>query len=197
MSDGRNRRTAVRATDRVMLAYRKMIPEKFEDIAEDYRQGISIYTQEGLSDIQMYIGAHTALDRLRGRDADLADFLRHLDNKVNLLLKKAKGERSIFDALKMQKVSLSGAGISFHAYEQFKQGDILEMHLALLPAYTYLYFFGRVTTCDQDGEHQGRPIYRVGAEFALMMDDDRDKLVQHSFKQQSLALRSKRQQDED
>ncbi|MDZ7641977.1 MAG: PilZ domain-containing protein [Desulfurivibrio sp.] len=196
MSDGRERRQAVRATDRVMLAYKKISPEKFEGISEDYRQGISIYTQEGMSDVQMYIGAHTALDRLRGRDPDLADFLRHLDNKLNILMKRVKGERSIFDALKMQKISLSGVGIAFYTFEEFTPGELLEIHLALLPAYQYLFFYVRVTHCDQEGEHQGRPIYLVGTEFALIMDDDREKLVQHNFKKQSRALRSQRQPDE-
>ncbi|ADH85899.1 PilZ domain-containing protein [Desulfurivibrio alkaliphilus] len=196
MSDGRNRRGAVRATDRVLLAYKKVSAEKFEDIAEDYRQGISIYTQEGLSDIQMYVGAHAALDRLRAKDPDMADFLRHLDNKINLLLKRVKGERSVFDALKMQKVNLSGKGLSFYSFEAFQPGDLIEVHLALLPAYTFLYFFVRVVKCESEGEHQGKTIYRVGSEFALLMEEDRDKLVQHSFRQQSMALRSRRSEND-
>ncbi|HET98408.1 MAG TPA: PilZ domain-containing protein [Desulfurivibrio alkaliphilus] len=197
MAEGRNRRGAVRATDRVLLAYKKVTPEKFAEIAEDYQQGISIYTQEGLGEIQLYIGAHTALERLRNRDPDLADFLKHLDNKLNILLKRVKGERSLFDALKLQKVSISGRGIAFFSFEQFTPGDLVEIHLALLPSYTYLYFFARVTQCEQDGEHQGRAIYRIGSEFALVMEEDREKMVQHNFKQQSLALRSRRQADDD
>lgn len=197
MVDGRNRRESVRATDRVLLAYKKTSPEKFADIAEDHRQGISIYTQEGLGDVQMYVGAQTALDRLRGKDPDLADFLKHLDNKINLLLKRVKGERSIFDVLKMQKVNLSGKGLAFYSFEEFQPGDIVEVHMALLPAYNYMYFFARVVKCDNEGEHQGKTIYRVGTEFALMADEDRDKLVQHNFKQQSLALRSRRQGEDD
>lgn len=197
MAEGKNRRASVRATDRVLLAYKKVSPEKFAEIAEDYQHGISIYTQEGLGDVQMYIGAHTALERLRNRDPDLADFLKHLDNKLNILMKRVKGERSIFDALKMQKVSISGSGIAFFSFEQFTPGDIVEIHLALLPAYSYLYFFAKVTLCEPDGEHQGRTIYRVGSEFTLMMEEDREKVVQHNFKQQSLALRSRRQTDDD
>lgn len=193
---GKNRRTAVRATDRVLLAYKKTTREKFEGVLEDFQDGISIYNQEGLSDLQMHIGAQSALDRLRLRDPDLADFLKHLDNKVNMVLRRVKGEKTIFDALKMQKVNLSAAGIAFYTFEEFQLGDLLEVHLALLPAYTYMFFFAKVTHCDREGEHQGRPIFRLGTEFALMMDEDREKLVQHNFKQQSQALRTRRQ-DED
>lgn len=194
--EGKNRRTAVRATDRVMLAYKKTNPEKFAAVQEDFQEGISIYNQEGLSDLQMHIGAQSALDRLRSRDPDLADFLKYLDNKVSMIQRRVKGEKSILDALKMQKVNLSAAGVAFYSFEEFQLGDLLEVHLALLPTYTYMFFFVRITHCDREGEHQGRPIFRLGTEFALMMDEDREKIVQHNFKQQSLALRTRHQDDE-
>ncbi len=193
--EGRNRRTAVRATDRVMLAYKKISPEKFAVVQEDFQEGISIYNQEGLSDLQMHIGAQSALDRLRTRDPDLADFLKYLDNKVSMIQRRVKGEKSILDALKMQKVNLSAAGIAFYSFDEFQLGDLLEVHLALLPTYTYMFFFVKITHCDREGEHQGRPIFRLGTEFALMMDEDREKIVQHNFKQQSLALRTRRQDE--
>ncbi len=195
--EGRNRRTAVRATDRVLLAYKKITREKFEEILKDYREGISIYNQDGLKDIQMHIGAQSALDRLQARDPDLADFLKHLDNKVNIIMRRVKGEKTIFDSLKMQKISLSATGIAFFAFEEFKAGELVEVHLALLPSYTHIYFFAEVTHSAREGEHQGRPIFLVGTEFVLMMDEDREKLVQHNFKQQRLALRTRRQDEED
>ncbi len=196
MTDKENRRSAVRTTDRLLLAYKRVSREKFTEIAADYHQGVSLYTQEGLSDVPMYIGAQAALDRLRQRDADLADFLGHLDNKINFLLKKAEGENTVFAAMKLQKADLSGGGIAFHAFEKFKPGDIVEFHLTLLPSHAYLYFLAQVISCKLDGDRQGKAVYRVSAEFTLIMDEDREKVVQHGFKKQSLALRSRRQQNE-
>lgn len=194
--DGRNRRTAVRATDRVLLAYKRISAERYEEIAKDYREGISIYNQEGLKDVQMYIGAQSALDRLQARDPDLAEFLKHLDNKINIIMRRIKGEKSLLDLLKLQKINLSATGIAFYSFEEFKTDELVEVHLALLPDYTYLYFFAKVTHSDREGEHQGRQIFLVGTEFVLMTDEDREKLVQHNFKQQRLALRTRRQDEE-
>ena len=76
-----------------MLAVYPVSAEKMQAVAKDFQQGISPYNQEGLTDIQMFIGAQSALAKLRERDADLADYLQHLDNKMNIMLKQARGER--------------------------------------------------------------------------------------------------------
>ena len=188
-----NRRGSVRISDRVLLAAKRVSPERYQAVAADYENGISLYNQEGLADIQMYVGAEGALSRLKERDADLAEFLRYLDNKLNLVLKRSQGERTPFDELKLQKVNLSGSGIAFVVDEEFRERELLEIHLVLLPAYTYIYCFGTVISCERVGlGGQEKSAYRLGVEFTLITDDDQEKLVQHNFKQQSLALRNRR-----
>lgn len=192
MTIGLNRRKSVRIVDRILLASRRASHEKYEAVAADLKDGISVYNHDGLSEIQMYIGAQNALNRLRQRDEDLADFLKHLDTKMNLILKGVKGERSPFDDLVLQRVTLSASGLAFVSAEPMNPDEILEFHIVLLPAYTYIYCFGRVVSCETVPEHEGKEVFQVAAEFTLMMDDDREKLVQHNFKQQSLALRNRR-----
>ncbi|MEW6501659.1 MAG: PilZ domain-containing protein [Thermodesulfobacteriota bacterium] len=188
-----NRRGSVRIADRVLLAVKRVAKERYEAVAADYRHGISLYNQEGLADIQMFVGAQGALSRLKERDADLADFLRHLDNKLNLVLQRVQAERTPLDDLRLQKVNLSGSGIAFVAEEEFREQEVLEIHLVLLPAYTYIYCFGTVVSCEAlPRKGQEKAAFRVGVEFTLLMDDDQEKLVQHNFKQQSLALRNRR-----
>jgi hypothetical protein len=168
----------------------KVSPERYQAVVEDFNHGIPLYNQEGLEDIQVYIGAQTALSRLRERDADLADYLRHLDTKVNMMLKRVKGEKSPLDELKMQKANLSGTGMAFITDTPADMGTDVEFHIVLLPAYIYIYCFGKVVSCEPYGEEENR--YRIGAEFTLLMEEDREKLIQHNFKQQSLALRNRR-----
>ncbi len=192
MTIGLNRRKSVRIVDRVLLTYQRVSQKKYNSVAEDLKEGIPLYNHDGLADIQMYIGAQNALARLRDRDKDLADFLKHLDTKMNLILKQVKGERSPFDDLVLQKVNLSASGMAFVSQEQMNPDDHLEFHLVLLPAYTYIYCLGKVINCEQDPE-EGK-FFQVAVEFTLLMDDDREKLVQHNFKQQSLALRNRRRE---
>jgi len=188
-----NRRASVRISDRVLLAARRVAKERYQAVAADYEHGISLYNQGGLADIQMYVGAEGALSRLRERDADLAEFLRHLDTKLNLVLKRSQGERTPFDELKLQKVNLSGSGIAFVTEEEFREQELLEIHLVLLPSYTYIYCFGTVVSCERISLNgQEKAAWRQGVEFTLITDDDQEKLIQHNFKQQSLALRNRR-----
>ena len=192
MADSLNRRQSVRITDRVMLTSYPVSVEKYEAITDDFHNGISLYNQEGLADIQMVIGAQSALSKLSERDSDLADFLRHLDNKMNMLLKTVKGGMSSFDDLKMMKANLSGNGIAFISDVEVDIDDMLELHIVLLPSYAYVYSFGKVVSCEPIAEEDAEHGYNIAVEYTLQMEEDREKLIQHCFKQQSLALRNRR-----
>ena len=191
-SEGLNRRQSVRVTDRILLSYKQVSEELFQEIAKDFKVGISLYNQERVAGIQLLVGAQNALARLRERDTDLADFLQHIDTKLNLVLKKIQEEKLPFDDLVMQKATLSGTGISFYADQQFSVGDILDFHIVLLPSYTYIYCFGKIVSCDGADDKGGEEACRVAAEFILVTEEDREKMIQHNFKQQSLALRNRR-----
>jgi len=193
MTDSLNRRQSVRVTDRIMLAIHPVSAEKMQAVADDFQQGISPYNQEGLTDIQMFIGAQSALAKLRERDGDLADFLQHLDNKMNIMLKQARGGESPLDALVMRKANISANGIAFCSDAPARLDEIVEIHVVLLPSYTYVYSFGKVIACDPASEEEESGCkFRVALEFVFLLDEDREKIIQHTFKQQSLALRNRR-----
>ncbi|HIJ78891.1 MAG: PilZ domain-containing protein [Desulfobulbaceae bacterium] len=192
MADSLNRRQSVRITDRLLLTSKPVSQEKYEAVVKDFANGISLYNQEGLADIQMVIGAQGALAKLSEKDEPLADFLRHLDNKLNMILKMVKAEKTSYDDLEMMKANLSGNGIAFISTEAVAVDALLELHLVLLPSYAYVYSLGKVVTCEslpEGAEEQG---YRIAVEFTVLMEEDREKLIQHCFKQQSLALRNRR-----
>jgi hypothetical protein len=176
-----------------MLAVHPVSAEKMQAVARNFQLGISPYNQEGLADIHMFIGAWNALANLRERDEDLADFLQHLDNKMNLLLKQARGGESPLDALAMRKANLSANGIAFCTDAPATLDEMVEIHVVLLPAYIYIYSFGKVIACDPaSDEEEADCTFRVALEFVFLLDEDREKIIQHTFKQQSLALRNRR-----
>ena len=193
MTEGLNRRQSVRVMDRVMLAVHPVSAEKMQSVVDDFQQGISPYNQEGLADIQLFIGAQSALAGLRERDADLADYLQHLDNKMNLMLKQVRGGESPLDAMIMRKANISANGIAFFTDTPARLDDIVEIHLVLLPAYIYVYSFCKVIASDPAPEGEASVAkFRVALEFIFLLDEDREKIIQHTFKQQSLALRNRR-----
>ncbi len=191
-SQGLNRRKSVRITDRILLAFEPVDRVRYETVYKDYKEGISLYNYSGVVDLQMFVSAQNALDRIRERDKDLAEFLQHMDTKINLLLRKVSKEKTPLDALELRKVTLSGSGICFRTDRSAEVDEILGFHIVLLPEHTYVFCFGSVVTCDKTGDPSTEDTYRVAAEFVLLTDEDREKIIQHNFKQQSLALRNKR-----
>ncbi len=188
------RRSSVRVTGRNLFDFKILSAEQYEVLAEDFEAGISLYNQQQLMDMQMFVGAQNALTKIAEKDADLAEFLQHLDMKMNVLLQKADGSKSPIENLKLRDLNLSGAGIAFICDKKIAVETKLEMRIVLLPTYVFVYVVGRVTECEDDRQENGKTYYKWRVAFTLIMDEDREKLIQHNFRQQSLALRNRRQQ---
>ena len=191
-TNDKERREAVRTTDRILFAFDRIKLERYQKILDGHRRGISIYHETGLADIQMYVGAQRALSRLREKNMELAAYLQHLDTKVNIVLQKVSGEKSPFEMMALKEVNFSAAGLAFNHDQIIEKNEILGLHITLLPHYTYIYSFGQVVNCQEEENEKGEESYRVGVEFVLINDDDKEKLVQHNFRQQSQALRNRR-----
>jgi len=187
-----DRRNSVRVTGRNLFYCEPVSKDQVQQIVEDYKKGIPPYNQEGLAEIQVYIGAQRALARIKEKDNDLGEYLCHLDTKMNLMLKKLDTEGGLFSKMVMKELTMSGGGIDFIHNEDFETGKILALHISLLPDYAYIYALGRVKNCSLAKEVDGEKLYRIAAEYVLIMDEDRELIIQHNFKQQSLALRNRR-----
>lgn len=192
-----NRRDCVRVRDRVLLCWQRVSEARCAQITADLQHGILPYNQEGLAQIQLFVSAQSALGRLREKDQDLADFLHQLDAKMNRLLQMTGQPDPVLERLQRQEVTLSGSGLSLWADTPMTSGDILEVHLVLLPSYVYVYCFVEVVNCAPASEGDEGDGFRVGGRFRLILEEDKEKLIQHSFKQQSIALRNRRLRDEE
>lgn len=191
-STGINRRNAVRVQDRVLFSYRSVTEEEYNAVRKDFSRGISFYNTENVAEMQLFVGARNALDSLRERDRDLADFLNYLDTKMNMMLQKIGGEKSPFESLKLQKVTLSASGLSFFCAEELAIGQLLDMHLVLLPSYLHIYCYGKVVNCVEVERGEKGTVYKIAVTFVLLLDDDRERLIQHNFRQQRMALSNRR-----
>lgn len=191
-----NRREAVRVADRILISFDRLSPQEYKAILDDYSRGIMPSRREGAYEIEAFVGTQNALQRMREREEDLADFLQHLDTKINMVLSKLQGKPSPMDNLTLLEVSLSGVGIAFFLDHPMTVNDFLALNIVLLPNFSYIHCFGRVVTCEEkeDRREPEKTGYRIAVEFTLIMEDDREKLMQHSFKLQSIYLRNRRQE---
>lgn len=189
---GKERRASVRVTGRNLFGFKILQREQYEALARDFEDGISLYNQDSLMGMQMFVGAQNALSRVSDKDPDLAEFLQHLDMKMNILLQKVDGGKSPIEDLKLRDLNLSGAGIAIISDKEIAADTILEMRIVLLPNYVFVYAVGRVTECEVVRVEEGVTFYKWRIAFSLIMEADREKLIQHNFRQQSIALRNRR-----
>jgi hypothetical protein len=187
-----NRRQSVRVSDRALFACGKLSPEEYQEILEDYSRGILPRRHKGVADIEMFIGAQSALSRLREKDEDLADFLQHMDAKISQVLKNVNNATSPLDELELQEINISGSGIGFDTETSYAINDIIECSFVLLPTYSYIHCIGKVVSCEKLKQQDNPRKYRVALEFTLLIEEDRERIIKHSFKLQSVALRSRR-----
>jgi len=192
VSADRNRRRAVRVHDRILVGSRKIDQQRYSTLKENYRKGVSLYNQEEADDMALYLGTRAALLKVREKDEDLADFLQHLDAKLNRVLASVSKERSPLDRLDAQEVSISGTGIAFWSAEEMIPGDILELQLVLLPQYAHIFTIAKVIYAEHPEEMPSQYKCRAACEYILMLDADRESIVQNVFKRQQLALRHNR-----
>ena len=187
-------RQAVRVTNRILFACHPVSKEKFQQITDDFNNGISLYNRAELADVQVYIGAQSALSRLKDKDEDLGAFLQHIDSKINLLLKKVDKSPSLLDTLVFQRVNIGANGLAFWGDREFQVNDIVEMQIVLQPEHIFIDCFGSIVECSicKDEQSDPSPKYRVSVNFELIVDGDREELVHYNFRQQSLALKRRR-----
>ncbi|MEW6426988.1 MAG: PilZ domain-containing protein [Thermodesulfobacteriota bacterium] len=184
-----NRRQAVRVPSRILMRARLLSRAEYDAIVASYRRGISLYNQENLRDIHVYLGAQHALQKLQERDEDLAEFLRHIDAKMTRILESVSNAPSPLAEFSLTELNISGGGLAYDSEVAYAAGDKLETQIILLPDHSYLYCISQVVSCGRDQE---KGTYRVACEFDLIMDNDRETLVQYIFRQQQLELRNRR-----
>ncbi len=189
-----DKRQAIRVDSRILFAANLISGNAYEGIKQDYNEGISLYNRPELADIRLVAGARAALSRLRDRDEDMALFLQHIDAKLNTLLKKVDNTPSLMDKLILQSVNLAGNGLAFWSNKSYAKGDLLEIYIVLPLTDTFIDCFGEVVDCPKE-KVNGQISHRVSCRFKIIMDNDRQELIQYNFKQQSLALKRRKKED--
>ena len=192
-----NRRQAVRVNDRILLSSKKLEQDRYNVIAQNYHNGISLYNQKEVGEIAIYLGSQASLARIREKDEDLANFLQHLDAKLSRVLASVSMKPSPIDSLSAQEVTLSGTGLAFFSNQQFSIGDLIELHLVLMPEFLHTYAIAKAVSAEKISAAEVEFNFKVGCEFVLIMEAERETLIQHLFKRQQLALRNKRLRDKE
>lgn len=195
-SDGAERRQYFRYTDRVSLRYRVLEDEEFIRFDENFEA-----ERSKLSSISSTLAATNSqmlrlLERGRSNAPELATYIEHLNEKVDLIIKHFTPLLDEMPDEPSHTVSLSGSGIAFNEANSLPLGTKLEVRLLLFPEYYSILTLGQVVRCSPHRE-LGSPTHDVGVEFVRIAEPDRDLIIRHLVKRQAEEIRRQRELEDE
>lgn len=189
------RREFFRIDDSIQVSYRLIDGDELTKRIEALEQGV-----EGSFTIMTRIQAisqplSAALHRIEQHDPDIADYLKALDEKINLLGQSFLAQESELIEQPSKAVNLSAGGMALDSTDSLEIGAQLEIKLLLLPACIGVVAFGEVIGVMPSAENAGYP-YQIRINFTYIRDVDRDALIRHILRRQGQMLRKERERKE-
>lgn len=186
-SDQNNRRDYFRLEDKVHLVKRPLERHMISD--DPYHERYQIPKQTLL------------LSQLRALDGDYQQMIRQLadshyalhavltalDRKLDLLAKYITNQGSDDSALLRETVELSERGIAYYSMTPYEPATYVHLTMVLFPSAASLATIAEVRSCYLVEDHPA--IYRVGAEFVVLLEADRKQLSKHLLRKQAMLRR--------
>ena len=189
------RREFFRIDDRVNLSYQivseEELAKRIKALECSPSDGLTVMTR--LTSISQQLAA--TLHRIDQQNPDVADYLKSLDQKLEVLAQTFLSRNSDLVEQPAQMVNLSAGGIAFSVVDEIEQGTPLEVKLLLSPTYTGILTYGRIVSCDPT-EDEEDDSYQVRVDFEHIRDSDRDALIRHILRRQGEHLRREREERE-
>ncbi len=187
-----DRRGFFRIDDEVNLFYKK-IEEKL--VTEPHHVSDNVLTSCSLSTALEMVSQESAvlLHRLEKSLPDVADYLRMLESKIDLLAQAVMRQGFQFKENDTRNVNISATGIAFNCEEALKEGDFLEIKMLLVSSMAVIVTYGRVVYCKRSQANDNRFPYFIGVDFINMKDEDREMLIKYVVKKQLQQIRDKKQ----
>ena len=182
------RRQYYRIDDSVIFNYRVLQEDNL--VTEQDKKASAAFEMIELFG-QMNQQMRVTLGRIGERSADIASYLKSLDNKIELL-----AEMNLFkenqSALGLrQKINLGAGGLSFCSDEKLKEGTLLAVDMILSTDLSCLHLMGHVVEVFNNNRSEGQ--YNISIAFSDISDIEEDDIVKHIMHLQSEQLRSKRE----
>lgn len=194
---GADRRNYFRIDDTVRLSVRRVPPEelesRFEQLDHDLVGNFTVMSSLAAITAQMTMG----LRRIENRDPDLAAYLRAIDQKIEVIGRAFITQEPEFHAEHAVPANLSAGGMCVGVDEAYEPGATLEIRMLLFPSFTGLMVYGTVIDSDparEDDESQ-RFNYLTRIEFTHIRESDRELLIRHLLRRQSLQLRAQHEEE--
>lgn len=185
------RREFFRIDDSIQVSYRVIESAELPATIDDQRlQNDRFTVMTRLHAISQRLSS--SFHRIEQRDPDMAEYLKALDEKIDLLGKSFLAEEEGMLGQPSRSVNLSAGGLAMDVSEVLTVGDLVEIKLLLLPAYTGVVAFGEVVDVAASQNRDVEYPYHVRINFTLIRDSDQDALIRHIMRRQGEMLRHRK-----
>jgi len=187
-----DRRGFFRIDDEVSLFYKKIDEKR---VTEPHHVSDNILTSCSLSTALEMVSHDSALllHRLEKNQPEVADYLKLIEAKVDLLAQAIMMQGFQFKENDTRNVNISATGIAFNCEELLNEGDYLEIKMMLISSMAVIVTYGRVVYCKNGQSNDSQYPYFVGVDFLNMKDEDREMLIKYVVKKQLQQIRDKKQ----
>jgi c-di-GMP-binding flagellar brake protein YcgR len=135
------------------------------------------------------------LNQIKGKMPELGRYLSVLQEQIDLLTDRIIHADDSFVA-EEKDVNISAQGIAFYSDERVTAGDIIELHLKLLPGQQEIVTFARVINCISVRSAEKNK-FRISLDFEHIHEADRELLVKHVHGKQLKSLGATRFEEND
>lgn len=134
------------------------------------------------------------LSQISESNRAIGTYLRALEEKIDCLARHVVAD---YDekALYRENVDISEGGISFISDTPIEADSFLHLTMMLFPSYTTVATIAQVKSCGETEDVHKR--YRIGAEFIVLLEQDRKRLTKHIRRKQSIELRERSQKNQE
>jgi len=185
------RRQFFRVDDEVNLAYKKIDGKQ---VMEPSHVSETILSNCSLPAALEAVSQESALllHRLQKSLPDVADYLKLIDNKIDLIAQALVMQSGHFNKSNNRNANLSATGIAFDSDELFQEGDYLEIKILLINSMAVVVAYGKVVYCKKNQSNEDRYPYVIGVDYVNIKDQDRELLIKHVVKRQMQQIRDKK-----
>jgi hypothetical protein len=187
-----DRRQFFRVEDEVNLVYVKIDEKK---VIEGNYVSENILGNWPLSAALEMVTQESAilLHKVGKSQPDVADYLRLIDNKIELLAQAMVMQSGQFNQNNVRNANLSATGIAFDSEDAFLEGDYLEIKILLVNSMAVIVALGRVIYCKNHKADSGRFPYTIGVDYVGIKDQDRETLIKYVVKRQLQQIRDSKE----
>jgi hypothetical protein len=185
------RREYFRIDDAVRLSIRQVPDEQIEALVQRLDNNVAgnFTVMSGLAAISAEMAV--SMRRIEHESPDIAAYLKALDRKIEVLGRAFAAQESNLMEETAHPVNLSAGGMAMLVNECYPVGSTIEVKMLLFPSLTGVLSYGRVVTCRpvQGESAESGYTHQLRVEFTHMREQDRDILIRHVLRCQSMALR--------